>query len=125
MSFLCSQTKPRNNITISELAEPELLVCEESIAECYDQPVRGIKRRYSEEIDPFEESSTRGASNSTQSVITSDDSDYHFLMSLLPFLKEIPQHRKLALRMRLQQVIYDEQASTNADQSQSYSALIL
>lgn len=32
-----------------------------------------------------------------------------FLMSLLPFLKEIPKNRKLIVRSRLQQVLIDEQ----------------
>jgi len=39
---------------------------------------------------------------------TGEDEDYHFLMSLLPHLKEIPKNRKLFVRQKLQQVIIDE-----------------
>lgn len=37
------------------------------------------------------------------------DEDYHFLMSLLPHLRDIPKRRKLATRVRLQQVLMDEE----------------
>lgn len=40
---------------------------------------------------------------------SSNDSDVQFLMSLLPFLKDIPKHRKLMVRAKLQQVLMDEQ----------------
>lgn len=36
------------------------------------------------------------------------DEDYHFLMSLLPHLRDIPKKRKLSARMRLQQVLLEE-----------------
>ncbi|XP_014271139.1 uncharacterized protein [Halyomorpha halys] len=37
-----------------------------------------------------------------------DDEDYHFLMSLLPHLRDIPKNRKLSARMRLQKVLMEE-----------------
>lgn len=40
---------------------------------------------------------------------SANDPDAQFLMSLLPFLKEIPKNRKLIVRSRLQQVLIDEQ----------------
>nr|CAD7197949.1 unnamed protein product [Timema douglasi] len=38
-----------------------------------------------------------------------DDGDYHFLMSLLPFMKSIPRSRKMAVRLKLQQVLCEEE----------------
>ncbi|XP_022830914.1 uncharacterized protein LOC111359557 [Spodoptera litura] len=43
------------------------------------------------------------------------DSDAQFLMSLLPFLKDIPKHRKLHVRAKLQQVFIDELDVHNSD----------
>ncbi|XP_063226868.1 uncharacterized protein LOC134533313 [Bacillus rossius redtenbacheri] len=40
---------------------------------------------------------------------TLNDSDSQFLMSLAPYLKELPKHRKLVARAKLQQVLIDEQ----------------
>lgn len=51
------------------------------------------------------------------------DDEYHFLMSLLPHLREIPKRKKLTTRMRLQQVLMNEEteeASPNSAAS-SYS----
>lgn len=38
-----------------------------------------------------------------------NDSDAHFLSSLLPFLKDVPKHRKLIVQTKLMQVLIDEQ----------------
>ncbi|XP_061716981.1 uncharacterized protein LOC133524846 [Cydia pomonella] len=38
-----------------------------------------------------------------------NDHDAQFLMSLWPFLKDVPKHRKLMVRTKLQQVLIDEQ----------------
>lgn len=37
------------------------------------------------------------------------DSDYQFLVSLLPFLQRVPSHRKLSVRNKIQQVLIDEE----------------
>lgn len=37
-----------------------------------------------------------------------EDPDYHFLMSLLPFLQQIPDERKMIVRTKLQQVFCEE-----------------
>lgn len=37
-----------------------------------------------------------------------DDDDYQFLLSLYPHFKQVPQNRKLPLRMKIEQVIYEE-----------------
>jgi hypothetical protein len=38
-----------------------------------------------------------------------EDSDYQFLMSLLPFLKNVPFDRKLTVRHKLQEVFIEEE----------------
>ncbi|XP_055842633.1 uncharacterized protein LOC129909584 [Episyrphus balteatus] len=38
-----------------------------------------------------------------------ENADYHFLMSLLPYLKKVPEDRKMFVRNKLQQVFCDEQ----------------
>lgn len=38
-----------------------------------------------------------------------DDEDFHFLMSLLPHLKDIPKQRKLSVKIKLQQVLMKEE----------------
>jgi hypothetical protein len=59
---------------------------------------------------------------------SANDPDVQFLMSLLPFLKDIPKHRKLMVRAKLQQVLMDEQHSItsvgiydNSSDSSQYS----
>jgi len=58
------------------------------------------------------------------------DEVYHFLMSLLPHLCDVPKRRKLAIRTRLQQVLMEEDmtaavpsptATRSYDHYQSYS----
>jgi len=39
---------------------------------------------------------------------TQDDEDYHFLMSLLPHLRDIPKRRKPGVRLALHQVFIEE-----------------
>lgn len=45
-----------------------------------------------------------------------NDSDAQFLMSLLPFLKDLPQRRKLIVRAKIQQVLIDEQNALSTPQ---------
>ena len=59
------------------------------------------------------------------------DEDYHFLMSLLPHLQDVPKRKKLAIRTRIQQVLMEEDmkvvtspTSTGSyDHCQSYSTI--
>lgn len=37
-----------------------------------------------------------------------EDPDYHFLMSLLPYLRKVPEERKMFVRTKLQQVFCEE-----------------
>ncbi|XP_075223729.1 uncharacterized protein LOC142325622 [Lycorma delicatula] len=55
--------------------------------------------------DDFE--ATRTENNQTNSSMY--DEDYHFLISLLTHLRDIPKNRKLHVRQKLQQVLLDEQ----------------
>ncbi|XP_069701152.1 uncharacterized protein [Periplaneta americana] len=45
----------------------------------------------------------------TNNEETAVDDDYHFLMSLLPFLKRTPESQKLKLRMRIMQVLQESE----------------
>lgn len=38
-----------------------------------------------------------------------EDEDFHFLMSLLPHMREIPKNKKLAVRLKIQNVLIEEQ----------------
>ncbi|XP_075228519.1 uncharacterized protein LOC142328602 [Lycorma delicatula] len=45
------------------------------------------------------------------------DDDYHFFMSLIPHVKTLPRDQKLVLRMKMQEIIYNEIVSvTNQSQ---------
>lgn len=43
-----------------------------------------------------------------QQTVSADDEDYQFLLSLYPHIKQVPLNRKLPLRMKIEQVIYEE-----------------
>ncbi|CAB3224858.1 unnamed protein product [Arctia plantaginis] len=72
----------------------------------FKSPKKKIKRRQPDEIDirllQIEEEKLKCFQESA------NDPDAQ-LMSLLPFLKDIPKHRKLMVRAKLQQVLIDEQ----------------
>lgn len=38
-----------------------------------------------------------------------EDENFHYLMSLLPYLQEVPKHRRLSVMCKLQKVFLDEQ----------------
>lgn len=40
-----------------------------------------------------------------------NDPDAQFLMSLLPFLKDVPKHRKLIVRTKLHEVLINEESA--------------
>ncbi|CAH0728200.1 unnamed protein product, partial [Brenthis ino] len=76
----------------------------------FKSPKKKDKRRQPDEIDTrllqIEEEKLKCFREST------NDPDAQFLMSLLPFLKDIPKHRKLIVRAKLQQVFIDEPQMT-------------
>lgn len=42
-------------------------------------------------------------------AVETEDDNYQFLVSLLPYLRDVPKHRKLIVRHRLQKVLIDEE----------------
>ncbi|XP_060866058.1 uncharacterized protein LOC132941857 [Metopolophium dirhodum] len=50
-----------------------------------------------------------------------EDEDFYFLMSLLPHLREIPKHRKLAVRLKLQNVVMAEQTENTTGSSNTFT----
>lgn len=67
------------------------------------------KRRADASDDPFLAKEIEKLKLLASSASLKEDSDYMFLMSLLPYLKNVPIHRKLAVRHKLQQVFLDEE----------------
>ncbi|CAG2061942.1 unnamed protein product [Timema podura] len=89
---------------------------EEDLGAVDEKEPRGSKRKRG--VDESEV----GYSNpcfDTENDDEDNDGDYHFLMSLLPFIKSIPRSRKMVVRLKLQQVLCEEEGvsergSTNA-----------
>ncbi|KAG8233818.1 hypothetical protein J437_LFUL008039, partial [Ladona fulva] len=44
-----------------------------------------------------------------KSNLLDEDADFHFLMSLLPYLRKVPKQRKMLVRTKLQQIFCDEE----------------
>ncbi|XP_060865854.1 probable cyclin-dependent serine/threonine-protein kinase DDB_G0292550 [Metopolophium dirhodum] len=64
-----------------------------------------FERQYIQNINIPTAAKTEG--DNDQSL--NQDDNYHFLMSLLPYLREVPKNRKMAIRHKLQRVFIDEQ----------------
>lgn len=74
----------------------------------FKSPLRQtIKRRQSDDIDNRLLESEEDPLKCFKG--NANNSDAQFLMSLLPFLEDIPKHRKLMVRTKIQQVLIDEQ----------------
>ncbi|XP_022176166.1 nuclear transcription factor Y subunit gamma-like [Myzus persicae] len=50
-------------------------------------------------------------------VVQNQDDNYHFLMSLLPYLREVPKNRKMVIRHKLQKVFVEEQERKSVGRS--------
>lgn len=48
----------------------------------------------------------------------SEDDDHQFLMSLYPHFKKVPQVRKLPLRMKMEQIIYEATYGTSSKRNE-------
>lgn len=59
--------------------------------------------------DPFVEIERQKIKLLSENAALRQNTDYQFLLSLLPFLMKIPNNRKLAVRNKLQQVLIDEE----------------
>lgn len=55
------------------------------------------------------------SSNSRMVNMEELDDDYHFLMSLHPFMGQLPDAKKLKMRLRIQEVIMKELFNGNED----------
>lgn len=75
---------------------------------------KDARRRFGEELLAFTrqypEMDIEKDGQSSENVMSfhAEDDDYQFLLSLYPHFKQVPQNRKLPLRMRIEQVIYEE-----------------
>lgn len=70
------------------------------------------KLRSNKSADPFLQIEKEKLKLFAGNAAAKEDSDYQFLMSLLPFLRNIPFHRKLIVRHKLQQVFIEEEQNT-------------
>ncbi|XP_058055881.1 uncharacterized protein LOC131207286 [Anopheles bellator] len=59
---------------------------------------------------PYEPEQTVQSLQINSSTSISEEADYYFLMSLLPYLRKVPTNRKMLVRTKLQQVFCDEEA---------------
>jgi hypothetical protein len=116
---------------VSEIHEPSEVVSQdsvrdESILETQDTEVRGAapenstmtRKRTCEFPIENELMNTKKQIFSNDKTVRCDtgdhtkvDDDYHFLMSLLPFLRKTPESQKLKLRMRLIQALQGDSDS--------------
>lgn len=72
---------------------------------------KDVKRHHVSEELPrhfLEVESERASLSEHQQTVNVDDDDYQFLLSLYPHFKQVPLNRKLPLRMKIEQVIYEE-----------------
>lgn len=72
-----------------------------------DAHVNGVKKRkYSSTVDTT--SSSANASSDENGESKTGNDDYHFLMSMQPFMSELSLAQKLRLRMKIQKLVFDE-----------------
>lgn len=69
---------------------------------------RDEQPKFDEEIPEIETKKVKYLEDKT---IRTQDEDYHFLMSLLPYLHDIPKSRKLLVRKKIMDVVIDESPS--------------
>lgn len=77
-----------------------------------DSELSKVKKNKSslfEKIIGIEEEKLRAYKEKSKEKPKEDDSDFHFCMSLLPYMRNIPEKRKLAVRIKLQQILLEEQ----------------
>lgn len=82
-----------------------------------DHSLPTLKRRISDDLgDGFDNNARKVRVEAHNPTNESDDSDYHFLMSVIPFMKAVPLHRKMAVRIKLLQVLTEANAQGAEDQ---------
>lgn len=121
MREIARNTTPRNqdiSITKQEasVSEDELQNSTESVDNSLatTSSHKDMRRRFGEELLTFtrqypEEDFEKDVQSSENvSPFHAEDDDYQFLLSLYPHFKQVAQNRKLPLRMKIEQVIYEE-----------------
>ncbi|XP_068082909.1 uncharacterized protein [Anabrus simplex] len=78
----------------------------------FKSPLKRGKKRINYD-DKLLEIETKKLSYFEQSSKLKQDSDYQFLVSLLPSLQDVPPERKLHVRMKLMNVLVEEQEERN------------
>ena len=69
-------------------------------------PVRYTKPACENSLAPFDNELQDMISNSGQkTIVDEEDYDKMFLLSLLPILRQIPEHKKLDVRIQMQQIL--------------------
>lgn len=79
----------------------------------FKSPLKRGKKRINYD-ERFLEIESKKLSYFEKSSQMKQDSDYQFLMSLLPSLQEVPEERKLRVRMKLMDVLLQEQEDRNS-----------
>lgn len=74
----------------------------------FDKSVKYYRANSKRSLDSLYEDKVRKRAKMIEKNCRDGDSDYHFLMSLLPFLKMIPQRRKMFVRSKIQNVFCEE-----------------
>lgn len=118
MRDIAKNITPRNqDISITK---HETSVSEDELQNSIDNSIaipsshKDAKRRFGEELLAFTrqytdvETEKDGQSSENVMPFHAEDDDYQFLLSLYPHFKQVPQNRKLPLRMKIEQVIYEE-----------------
>ncbi|KAJ8922389.1 hypothetical protein NQ315_004334 [Exocentrus adspersus] len=86
------------------------------IDEQLDKSMKHYRQGFKRSQDPLQEDKARKRLRVEEKSQVESDSDYHFLMSLLPFLRAVPQRRKMYVRTKIQNV-FCEVAESNNDGS--------
>lgn len=120
MKEIARNTTPRNH-DIS-VTKQEISVSEDELQNSLESGDNSLattsshkdaRRRFGEELLAFtrqypEVDIERDVQSSENVTFHAEDDDYQFLLSLYPHFKQVAQNRKLPLRMKIEQVIYEE-----------------
>ncbi|XP_018569835.1 uncharacterized protein LOC108909879 isoform X2 [Anoplophora glabripennis] len=74
----------------------------------FERSVKYYRDTSKRSLDSIYEDRSRKRVKAVEKNDRDGDSDYHFLMSLLPFLKTIPQRRKMIVRTKIQNIFCEE-----------------
>lgn len=99
-----------------------------STREQYPLPEKKMGRNKSSAVDKLLEIEEKKLKmyQQNKSPAPNQDADFHFLLSLQPFLNKVPEQRKMIVRTKLQQVFCEEEicAETERQISSAYTISI-